>query len=46
MAPISPLVVEHGKEGAPVAFLTEELYPPTGEGWEQEDDIPPPYSTI
>ena len=40
MAPISPLVVEHGKEGALMAFLTEELYPLTREGWEQEDDIP------
>jgi len=46
MASISPLVVEHGIEGALVAFLTEGLYPHTREGWEQEDDIPPPYATI
>ncbi len=31
-SPISPLMVEHGEEGALVDFLMEELYSFTGEG--------------
>ncbi len=34
------LVAEYGEEESLVDLLLEELYTFTGEGWEQEDDIP------
>jgi hypothetical protein len=38
--PISPLVVEHGKEGARMDIFMEELYPLTGRGGNKRTTSP------